>query len=323
MAFRMRRRVGLELPSVQKFNKGLSFMTAITVKLLTPSFGAEIYGADLSRPLTPNEVERIQNLIDEYAVLVFRDQELNDEAQLDFSSYFGDLQKSISIIRSTETRRLRRPELSDISNVGEDGKRLDPTHVRRQLQLANLLWHTDNSFRTPSGRYTLLAAKTIPPEGGETEFADTRAAYDALESAVKERIKNFRAIHSLARSRELAGGPALSDEEKSELPSCEQQLVRKSAAPGRKALFIGSHADQIVGLDRTEGRALLDKLNQHATSKEFVYLLQWREGDLAMWDNRCTLHRGRPFDERRYLRDLRRTTIADSDMPEQSPVSDT
>jgi alpha-ketoglutarate-dependent 2,4-dichlorophenoxyacetate dioxygenase len=255
----------------------------------------------------------VQDAIDEFAVLVFRGQQgLSDEAQIAFSALFGPVTRSITVHREDTARRLKRDELSDISNLAEDGSRLAADDRKRLLQRPARLWHTDSSFRTPVGRYTFLAARQLPPEGGNTEFADCRAAYDSLPHAMKSRIDGLEVVHSLARSRRLADAPELSPQEAANLPPTVQPLVRLHPRSLRKALYLGSHAESIVGWPRDEGRALLDELEAHITRTEFVYSHLWQEGDLVMWDNRCTLHRATPFREDLYARDMRRTTVADA-----------
>jgi alpha-ketoglutarate-dependent 2,4-dichlorophenoxyacetate dioxygenase len=278
---------------------------------LHPHFMAEVTGLDLSVPLTSDQADAVQQAIDTHAVLVFRDQAaMDDEAQIDFSARFGPLQRSITVHREDTERRLKRDELSDISNVDDEGKRLAEDDRRRMLQRPARLWHTDSSFRNPPGRYTFLAARILPPEGGDTEFADMRAAYDALDDATKARIADLRVFHSLNRSRILADAPALSPAEAANLPGAEQPLVRRHPT-GRDALYLASHAESVVGWDEAEGRALLDQLTEHATSAEFVYAHVWKDGDFVMWDNRCTMHRATPFAYDLYRRDMRRTTVAD------------
>jgi alpha-ketoglutarate-dependent 2,4-dichlorophenoxyacetate dioxygenase len=282
-----------------------------TATQLHPLFAAEVTGLDIRRAVGPAFREEVEALIDRYAVLVFREQAADDEAQLAFSAQFGPLQRSITVHRPDAKRRFGADTLSDISNVDEGGRALSPADLRRQLQLANLIWHTDNSFRSPSGKFTFLGARLLPPEGGDTEFADARAAYDALPQGMKARLQDLRAVHSLARSREIAGAPPLSADEVESLPPTEQPVVRHHPGTRRPSLFLGSHASMIVGWALEDGRALIDELNAHMTRPEFVYRHAWREGDLVMWDNRTTLHRGRPFDEARFKRDLRRTSIAE------------
>ena len=280
---------------------------------LHPHFYAEVTGADLSQPLDDTAFDLIQRAIDDHAVLVFRDQQhLDDDAQIAFSARFGPLQKSITVHREDIERRLKRDELSDISNVDEQGNAIPPDDRRSQLQRPAKLWHTDSSFRKPSGRYTFLAARVLPPEGGDTEFADMRAAYDALDGNVRERIETLEVEHSLGRSRALADAPPLSDSEAATLTPTVQPLVRLHPGSGRKALYLASHAERVVGMEEGAGRALLDRLTAFATTPEFVHRHRWQEGDLVMWDNRCTMHRATPFDQR-FRRDMRRTTVADDD----------
>jgi alpha-ketoglutarate-dependent 2,4-dichlorophenoxyacetate dioxygenase len=281
------------------------------VTQLHPHFMAEITGLDLSKPMTHDQAAAVQQAIDAHAVLVFRDQAaMDDEAQIAFSALFGPLQRSITVHREDTERRLKRDELSDISNVDDEGRRLAADDRRRLLQRPARLWHTDSSFRDPPGRYTFLAARMLPPEGGNTEFADMRAAYDALDDATRARIAGLRVHHSLGRSRILADAPPLSPDEARNLPGAEQPLVRRHPA-GRDALYLASHAESITGWPEAEGRALLDQLTEHAIRPEFVYSHAWRDGDFVMWDNRCTMHRATPFREDLYRRDMRRTTVAD------------
>ena len=276
-----------------------------------PGFAAQVTDLDLSQPLDPRQIEEVQRAIDRYAVLVFREQQaMDDDAQIGFSAMFGPLQRSITVHREDTPRRLRRDELSDISNVDDSGRRLAADDRRRLLQRPARLWHTDSSFRDPPGRYTFLAARVLPPEGGDTEFADMRAAYDALDAPTRERIAALRVFHSLARSRTLADAPPLSETEARTLSGAEQPLVRHHPA-GRIALYLASHADHIVGWPEAESRALLDDLTEHATAPQFLYRHVWHDGDFVMWDNRCTMHRATPFREESHRRDMRRTTVAD------------
>lgn len=280
-----------------------------------PLFFGEVTDLDLSRPIEPEQAAAIQTAIDRHAVLVFRDQQrMDDDAQIAFSALFGPLQRSITVHRKDAERRLKRDELSDISNVDEDGTRLAADDRRRLLQRPARLWHTDSSFRDPPGRYTFLAARIVPPEGGDTEFADMRAAYDGLGDSTKARIAELNVFHSLGRSRVLADAPPLSADEANNLPGATHSLVRRHPA-GRNAMYLASHADHIVGWPDAESRALLDALIEHATQPAFVHSHSWRDGDLVMWDNRCTMHRATPFREDLYRRDMRRTTVADGAHP--------
>jgi len=280
------------------------------VTALCADFVGEINTLDARSPLTPSEAAFVLDAIHHFGVLVFRNQTLDDEQQLAFSRNFGNLHKSIASNRSDLERRVRSDEVSDISNVGADGEILAPDDLRRLQQRANRLWHTDNSFRDPAGAYTLLNARTIPPEAGETEFADTRAAYDALGADRQREIEGLIGVHSLANSRRLAGTGGVFDEiERARYPAQEQPVVRVHEGSGRRALYIGSHAGAVVGMETAAGQALLTDLLDHSTQPQFVYRHAWRVGDLAMWDNRITLHRALPFDDIRFKRDLRRTAI--------------
>jgi alpha-ketoglutarate-dependent 2,4-dichlorophenoxyacetate dioxygenase len=290
------------------------------------SFGAEVVGLDLSQPQPASELDRVKRLIDEFGVLIIKGQEgLNDDALAEFSKGFGDLHQSITANRSDMTRRLHGDVLSDISNVARDGGILSRDDPRRIQQLANLIWHTDNSFRRPSGLYTFLAARIVTPVGGETEFADTRAAYDALSEEMKARIEGLQVEHSLAHSRFLVGTDKVFEAEEAErFPATVQPLVRRQEGTGRKALYIGSHAWRVVGWSYEDSQALLGELLEVATQPQFVYKHVWSVGDIAMWDNRVSLHRGLPFDDVTHRRDLRRTsTMIPESMEEPLTVPET
>ena len=259
---------------------------------------------------TAADAVRIRDEIDRAGVLVFKDQQhLDDDALLAFALLFGTPHRSIAAKRPDLERRLGHDELSDISNLERDGSILPRDDMRRIQQRANLVWHTDNSFRSPAGEFTMLAARVVPERDGETEFANCRAAYDALPEEMKQRIAGLEAVHSLARSRELVGtGGVFDAEEEKRFPSNVQPLVRRNPRTGRPALYIGSHAARIVGWDEDKGRALLDDLLEFATRPQFVHRHRWSLGDLVMWDNTATLHRALPFDDTHSRRDLRRVS---------------
>lgn len=280
------------------------------VSRINPDFVGEVRDFDASKA-TPDDIAAIRRLTDELAVIVLKDQQAVDDDQLlAFSQKFGQLHKSITTNRSDMERRLGKDALSDISNINRDGEILPKTDSRRIQQLANLIWHTDNSFQRPGGLYTLLAARIVPPVAGETEFADTRAAYDALSPAMKARIEDLQVEHSLAHSRFLVGTEEVfQSEEAKRFPARVQPLVRRQETTGRKALYIGSHAWRVVGWSYEDSQALLKELLEFATQPQFVYRHSWSVGDIAMWDNRVTLHRALPFDDQKYRRDLRRTSI--------------
>ena len=282
---------------------------------LHPHFVAEIIDLDLSMPPEDATIDVLKDALARFAVLVIRDQQaLSDDGQIAFSARFGKLQKSITLHREDTVRRLKRDELSDISNVDENGLRMPVGDKRRLLQKPAQLWHSDNSFRSPPGLFTFLAARIVPPEGGNTEFADMRAAYDALSPEMKDQVRGVEVLHSLGWSRKLAEAPELSPAEQANIPESVQPLVRVHPVTGRKSLYLSSHGMDVIGMPQAEGRALLDQLNAFATQPEFVYSHVWRDGDLAIWDNRDTMHRGTPFREDLYKRDMRRTSTED-DVP--------
>jgi len=285
---------------------------SLSVRPLHPLFVGEVGGVDIGRPLDTATVAALWQAIDRYAVLVFRGQMLDDERQMDFARQFGELELPRSG-RADVKRRLR-PEMSDISNLDEQGQLRRRDDARRFDQLGNRLWHTDGSFRRIPAALSMLYAHRVPRPGplgdGETEFADLRAAYDALPAATKAEIADLVALHDIAWSRAQLGFTELLFGEKDVLPPVPQRLVRVHPGSKRKTLYLAAHASEIVGWPLPDGRLLLRDLIEHATRPEFVYRHAWREGDLVIWDNRCTMHRGRAFDERE-VRDLRRVTTRD------------
>lgn len=286
------------------------------VNQLHPHFFGEVIGLDLHQLLDDNTVTEVTAAIDRLGVLVFRNQQIDDEQQLRFSSCFGRPQRSITVHRENTERRLRKDELSDISNLDEHGFPMGENHPRRLYQLTTTLWHTDSSFRNPAGKFTFLCAKQLPAEGGNTEFTDMRAAWDALSAARKQQLRKLQVEHSLAYSRSLVpGSPPLDESERKSLPPSIHPLMRVHPGSKREGLYLASHAERIVGMPHDQGRALLAELMEFSTRPEFVYAHVWHPGDLLMWDNRSTMHRAMPFDETKYVRELRRTTVAE-DAPE-------
>jgi alpha-ketoglutarate-dependent 2,4-dichlorophenoxyacetate dioxygenase len=278
---------------------------------LHPIFVSEVSGIDLRNPLTRDTFLKIQAALDRYAVLVFRDQPLDDEQQIAFSQLFGPLETSIGTIRRDRKLRLRR-EISDISNLDENNNIRGLADGWRMMMLANQLWHSDSSFKRVPAKMSVLSAREVPPSGGGTEFADLRAAYEALDEATKTTIDGLIAEHSIFHSRSLIGYTDFSDEERTALPPVPRALVRVLPGSGLRTLYLGSHASHIIGWPPLQGRALLGELLTFATQARFVHRHQWQVGDLVLWDNRCTLHRGRPYDDAQHRRDLRRTTIEES-----------
>jgi alpha-ketoglutarate-dependent 2,4-dichlorophenoxyacetate dioxygenase len=248
--------------------------------------------------------------MDEFGVLVFRDQALSDEEQLAFARRFDGELHAKTGAAVLGKNRLGHDALTDISNVGEDGDVLRANDRRRMLSIGNRIWHTDASFQDPAGRYSMLLAKVIPPVEADTEFADMRAAYDALDAGAKAKLEGLRVFHSIAHSRRMMGFE-FTQEEEAQLKGAVHPLVRTIPPRGRRSLYLASHASHIVDWPVPEGRLFLGDLIEHATQRRFVYSHSWRPGDLVIWDNRATMHRGRPYDDTKYRRELRRVTTLD------------
>jgi len=282
----------------------------ITVKRLHPSFFGEVTGVDLTRPVPPKLFAEIEAAFHEHAILLFRDQPVTDEQQVAFSELFGPVFSVTKYHRPNEKRRLRE-DMSDISNIDHEGRILPANDDRRLHNRANQLWHTDNTFKHVPARASLLSARVIPPSDGDTEFADMRAAYDALPDDRKREIEDLVVEHSIFHSRARMGISVYTDGAKAELPPVQQVLVRRHPATGRKALYLASHASHVVGWPVEKGRKLVDDLLEFATQPQFVYRHRWTEGDLIVWDNRCTMHRATPYDEMGVRRILHRTTVSD------------
>lgn len=284
---------------------------SITVTPAHPDFAAEIAGVDVSRPLNPADRQAIEDAIDRYAVVVFRGQTLDDEKQVAFARNFGPIASSALKLRHRDIKhRIESSDVADISNLDGDGNVLKPDARRRLDGLANRLWHTDASFRAVPGALSMLYAHVIPEEGGDTEFADLRAAYDALPEAKKKELEGLVAEHSIWRSREQLGVVQYTDEERASLPPVPQRLVRTHPGSHRKTLYLAAHASHILGMPVADGRLIILDLIEHATQPRFVHAHRWARGDLVIWDNRCTMHRARPFDTTK-VRDLRRVTTRD------------
>jgi alpha-ketoglutarate-dependent 2,4-dichlorophenoxyacetate dioxygenase len=279
----------------------------IEVKQLHPLFVGEVSGVDLKKPLDAETFQAVVKAIDRCAVLVFRDQAIGDEQQMAFSANFGELVTTSLALRPGYKPRLH-ARMTDISNLDEKHEVLEADDRRRLYALANRFWHTDNAFRKIPAKYSMLSARAIPPEGGETEFADMRAAYDALPDKKKQEIDGLIAMHSIIHSRAVIGFTDYSKEEHDGLPSVPHVMVRTHPGSGRKTLYLASYAHDIQGMPTPEARMLLHDLIEHATQRQFVYSHKWRVGDLVMWDDRCTMHRARDYD-RSYTRDMRRTAV--------------
>jgi alpha-ketoglutarate-dependent 2,4-dichlorophenoxyacetate dioxygenase len=249
--------------------------------------------------------------MDRYAVLVFRrDTPLKTDQQVAFTKNFGELEAPYRQIQANAGLRLSDPALVDISNLSPDGAILARDDRKRLFGLGNRLWHSDSSYKTIPARYSLLCAHVVPPEGGDTQFADMRAAWDMLDASTKAVIEDLVCEHSRVFSKGALGF-AFTEQELIDFAPVRQRLVRTHRKTGRKSLYLSSHAGRIVGWPVPEAQMLLRELTEHATQREFVYAHKWRAGDLVVWDNRTTMHRARPFDDAKYPRDLRRTTLTD------------
>ena len=277
---------------------------------LHPHFVAQAGPTALREVFDPAVLDAIRAGMDEHAVVVFRDQAFSDDEQLDFARRFDGVLHEKTGSRVVAASRLGNEALTDISNVADDGGLLAPEDRRRLYSLANRLWHTDASFETPPGRYSLLHARVIPPDAPPTEFADMRAAWDALDAGMQERLEGLEVHHSIAYSRSTLGFE-FSPEEAEILRGAIQPLVRTLPGSNRRSLYLASHASRILGWTLPEGRLLLRDLMEHATQREFVYAHEWRPGDLVIYDNRATMHRARPFDDAAHRRELRRVTTLD------------
>lgn len=286
----------------------------ITTKPLDPAspfFAGEISGIDAKTDLAPAAIEAVEQAMDRYAVCVLRGQFLSDEEQIRFSERLGELSYALNPGRAKSQSARLRHELYDISNLDEGDGILADDDRRRIMREGDRLWHTDRSFVVADTTYSLLSAREVPPQGGDTQFADMRAAYDALPASVKTRIDKLKCEHSIWYSRCLAGAKMenFRPDEIAAMPGAMQPLVRVHPRTGRKSLVVASHASQIIGLPLAEGRALLKELTAFATQPQFVHVHRWSVGEMVIWDNRCTMHRGTPFDDKRYRRDMRRTTV--------------
>ena len=277
----------------------------IVATRLTPHFAAQIDGADITSPLDDATWAEIRAAFEEHSVLVFRGRTLDDETQIAFSHRFGSLEVTRSMNPAAGTPFARQSNL-DIK-TGE----FIPADDRRMIyQLANMLWHSDSSFKPVPALCSLLSARIIPPEGGATEFASTRCAYAALPEDMKRRVAGAIAVHDFSWSRDQIRPGFFTAEERATYPPVRHPLMRTNPVNGRQALFLGAHASHIEGMRIEEGRALLKALLDHVTQPQFRYRHEWREGDLVVWDNRCVLHRATPYDSTRYKRLLQRTTVS-------------
>ncbi|MBT5108157.1 MAG: TauD/TfdA family dioxygenase [Rhodospirillaceae bacterium] len=272
-------------------------------RLLHPRFGVEVVGADLSRTIDESGCAEILEAFETHSVLLFRGPILDDEQQLAFSRWFGEVQVSFSGNQSGATLFSRQ------SNIDmETDTLMPPDHRQMKYQEGNRLWHSDSSYRPLGSKCSILSAHETPPSGGDTAFVSLRAAWDGLSDDMKRRCEGLSAMHALSYSRHLTGF-SLTPEQEAEAPSALHPLVRVNPVNGRKNLFIGSHASHIDGLPVDEGRRFLGDLLDRATEPAAVYAHAWRDGDVVVWDNRAVLHRATPFDATRHRRLMQRTTI--------------
>jgi len=279
---------------------------------VTPRFAAEVGDLDLRYPIAPDDLAAVRVAFQSYAVLVFPAQDLSAEQHLAFAGNFGPLERTVQLAMKSEKLRVRE-EIADVANMDADGKIWNKDSRMRAFQLqGNRLWHTDSSFKAPTGYASLLYARSVPPVGGHTEFADLRTAYDALPAPTRERLRGLMAEHSLLYSRGKLGFTNFSDEERKAFAPVIRPLVRILADSNRTTLYIASHVGRIRGLSDEDAMKLLNELTAHATQRQFVYTHRWRVGDVVMWDNRCTMHRGTDYDDLRWPRDMQRATTSDS-----------
>jgi alpha-ketoglutarate-dependent 2,4-dichlorophenoxyacetate dioxygenase len=274
-------------------------------------FVGDVSGIDLTRPLSEAQVAAIEDGMDRCAVLVFHGQRFDDDTQMAFSRCLGDLEISSGAEMSKPEERRTKIEVADISNLDQHNRLRGADDNRRLIALGNRLWHSDASFRAVPAKYSLLSARVVPNRGGNTEFADMRAAYDALDAATKSEIEDLVTEHSNAFSRELIGFPpeAYGAENQTKLRPVRQRLVRTHPVTARKSLYLSAHIGTIVGWPVPEARAFIRDLTEHATQPQFVHAHEWKPWDLVIWDNRTTMHRARRYDDLHAVRDMRRTTI--------------
>ena len=287
----------------------------VSVRPIGQEFAAELIGISCRSPLPPETVKSVETAMNQYAVVVIRDQVLTDEEQLAFSLHFGEIErqgrgstKGRIHFRTREQTRPLGQGIGDFSNVDHAGRPLVANTRAHLFKLADRLWHSDSSFRPIPAKYSLLSARAVPSWGGNTEFADMRRAYEALDDRTKLEVENLVCLHSQIYSRELVGFDDITDEERKDFKPVRQRLVRQHPATGRRSLFLSSHAGVIEGWTVPESRMYLHDLIEFATQPCFVYSHSWRQNDLVIWDNRCTMHRGRRFDPDE-VRDMRQTRL--------------
>lgn len=290
------------------------------IRQLHRDFMADISGLDLSTPIDEATATKVREAIAVHAAGVVHGPTLTDEAQIAFAENFGPIEGRNGILDDSQKRRIS-ARLADVSNIDEKDAVFGENDRRRMFSLGNQLWHTDSSFKAIPAAFSLLHAHSVTPEGGETQLVDTRAAWDALPQKMKDRIEGMVAEHSIFCSRAKLGFTEFSEEERRRLPPVHRPLVRIHPPTGRKAIYIASHASHIVGMNVPDGKMLIRELLEHCTQPEFVHTHRWEVGDVLIWDNRCTMHRGRPYDDKLHRRDMRRATVEDTDPAMRWPLA--
>jgi alpha-ketoglutarate-dependent 2,4-dichlorophenoxyacetate dioxygenase len=289
----------------------------VTFRNLHPLFVGEVTSPiSLREAFDEETLAQLRAGMDAYAVLVIHGQEFSNQEEMAFAERLDGQLNRFGVL--TKKNKFGDNALIDISNIDESGDILDTYSRQRMYSLGNRLWHTDAAFNNPRGRYSMLHARVVPPVGGETEFCDLRAAYDALDDDMKARIEDLKAHHSIMHSRKTLGFEDFTQEEAERLEGAIHRLVHTIPGSGRKSLYIASHASHIVDWPVPDGRLLLLDLRDHAVQKEFRYAHRWQPGDLVIWDNRCTMHRGLPYEDGKYRRELVRVTTLD--VPRTTPV---
>jgi alpha-ketoglutarate-dependent 2,4-dichlorophenoxyacetate dioxygenase len=280
------------------------------IQPVNPDFVARVSDIDLRLPLSDREVQEIDRAMDKYAVLIFSEQQLDDEQEVAFAERLGKLEAKRAVV-DAHKHRLSDPRMNDISNLDTNGEIMAADDRRRMFNLGNLLWHSDSSFKATPAKYSMLHARVIPPQDGDTQFADMRQAYDRLPLATREKIDHLVCDHSLIYSRAQLGFDAFTEQETIEYTPVPQRLVRWHPGSLRRSVYLSSHIGTVHGMPRPEAMALIRELIELATQKEYVYSHKWVQFDLVMWDNRSTMHRARPYDDKKYKRDMRRMTMED------------
>lgn len=284
---------------------------ALQITPLHPLFAAEVRGIDLRQTPDAALCAEIDRAVDRYAVLVFPGQEITDDQQMAFGEALGPLETTRGVV-DAHKHRLKHQRMNDISNIDVDGKLLGADDRRRMFNLGNQLWHSDSSFKATPAKYSMLLGRSIPPEGGETEFADMRAAWDAMPEKLRAKVRDLVTEHSLVFSRGQLGFTDYTEQELRDFAPVQQRLVRYHPGSGRESIYLSSHIGRIIGWQTPEAMALIRQLVEFATQRSFVHTHHWKQWDLVLWDNRCTMHRARPYEDQTYPRDMRRVTLTDA-----------